>query len=398
MIKIVESKEIIKNSINLIWKATEGNVVTVTFNRQLRLATISLDNGINTTLNLEAPRAALIKEDISSKIINKHAGSIMIEDIPKENISDEGSDDDLPGWSECEECYGPKKEFCDLCGCSVYKWKGDQGHILLCDGYCGKGFHTRKLKQKTQSDDSSSSDNAKKIKKSNRKRKLLLDRNESTDDEVVNDRQSTKISKTNFKKASLQHNSEATDNIMNNPEESINDYEDGEKHMVRCDKKRESPSNCSEKYKKKARLNLPRSLKEKERMRHSSSETESDEYVDLLKKIRRVKGITENFVSHDPEKIFEMLTQPIHKYFNADFSEASLEPEQFPKIIEDIQGCFKYLAIWDSYFNNCKRLIGIQDYKMLKLVYSLTDVFFIMLKICYQEQVKDTSGGILNRE
>ncbi|CAG8844879.1 26097_t:CDS:1, partial [Racocetra persica] len=34
------------------------------------------------TLNLEAPRAALIKEDISSKIINKHAGSIMIEDVP----------------------------------------------------------------------------------------------------------------------------------------------------------------------------------------------------------------------------------------------------------------------------------------------------------------------------
>ncbi|CAG8580457.1 6063_t:CDS:1, partial [Cetraspora pellucida] len=56
MIKIVESKEIIKNSINLIWKATEGKVVTVTFNSQLCLATISLDNGINTTLNLEAPK------------------------------------------------------------------------------------------------------------------------------------------------------------------------------------------------------------------------------------------------------------------------------------------------------------------------------------------------------
>jgi hypothetical protein len=81
MIKIVESKEIIKNSINLIWKATEGKVVTVTFNSQLCLATISLDNGINTTLNLEAPRAILIKEDISSKIINKHAG-FMIDDVP----------------------------------------------------------------------------------------------------------------------------------------------------------------------------------------------------------------------------------------------------------------------------------------------------------------------------
>ncbi|CAG8747153.1 18766_t:CDS:2, partial [Racocetra fulgida] len=67
MIKIVET--------------TEGKVVTVTFNSQLCLATISLDNEINTILNLEAPRAILIKEDISSKIINKHAG-FMIDDVP----------------------------------------------------------------------------------------------------------------------------------------------------------------------------------------------------------------------------------------------------------------------------------------------------------------------------
>ncbi|CAG8842164.1 6950_t:CDS:1, partial [Racocetra persica] len=30
----------------------------------------------------------------------------------KENISaDDGSDDDSPGWSECKECYGSKKNF-----------------------------------------------------------------------------------------------------------------------------------------------------------------------------------------------------------------------------------------------------------------------------------------------
>ncbi|CAG8574410.1 17132_t:CDS:2, partial [Cetraspora pellucida] len=220
--------------------------------------------------------------------------------------------------------------------------------------------------------------------------------------------------------ASLHHNPEVNDDIM----KSIKNYEDGEKLMVRHGKKRKSPSNFSETYKKKAHLNLPRDMKGKERMRHSSSETESDEYestslctkvlskepqisgkttsrtgdeqqvfqikkyVDLLKEARR--GITENFASHDPGKIFKMFSQSINKYFK-DSSEASLEPEQFPKIIEDIQGCTKYLAIWNSYFNNCKGLIEIQDYKMLKLVYSLTDVFFIMLKICYQEQVKDTS-------
>ncbi|CAG8682308.1 13157_t:CDS:2, partial [Cetraspora pellucida] len=53
MVEIVESKEILKNSINLIWKATGEKVVTVTFNNQLRLATISLDNGTNITVNLE---------------------------------------------------------------------------------------------------------------------------------------------------------------------------------------------------------------------------------------------------------------------------------------------------------------------------------------------------------
>ncbi|CAG8533780.1 30420_t:CDS:2 [Racocetra persica] len=53
MVEIVKSKEILRNSINLIWKATGRKVVTVTFNNQLRLATISLDNGTNVTVNLE---------------------------------------------------------------------------------------------------------------------------------------------------------------------------------------------------------------------------------------------------------------------------------------------------------------------------------------------------------
>ncbi|CAG8696998.1 17373_t:CDS:2, partial [Racocetra persica] len=310
MIKIVESKEIIKNLINLIWKATEKKVVTVTFNSQLCLATISLDNGINITLNLEVLKVVLIKEDIFSKIINKHAG-FMINDGNRDNESfsqvdendklnsnyevtkgigenisgDDSSNDDSPRWLECEECYRPKKEFCDLCGCSVCKWKAI------------------------------------------------------------------------FKKASLHHSPEVNNDII----KSINDYEDD--------------------------------IKEKEQMRYSSSKTELiyestslctkvlskeqqiSEYVDLLKEARR--EITENFPSHQ-EKIFEMFSQYINKYFK-DSLEASLEPKQFPKIIEDNQGCTKYLAIWDSHFNNCKGLIEIQDYKMLKLVYSLTDVFFIML-------------------
>ncbi|RIB26536.1 hypothetical protein C2G38_2240693 [Gigaspora rosea] len=115
------------------------------------------------------------------------------------------------------------------------------------------------------------------------------------------------------------------------------------------------------------------------------------EFVDLLKKTRREKGMSESFESHDPSKIFEMFSQPISNYFNEEVFEGLMEPEQLPKKMEDIQSCSKYLKIWDLHYNNCKRLIGIQDYKMLKLTYSLTKVFFNMLKICYQEQVKDTS-------
>ncbi|CAG8733316.1 15449_t:CDS:2, partial [Racocetra fulgida] len=55
------------------------------------------------------------------------------------------SNEDSPGWLECEDCYGNKKELCEYCVCSVCKWKGDRGYILLCDGSCGKNFHTRCL-------------------------------------------------------------------------------------------------------------------------------------------------------------------------------------------------------------------------------------------------------------
>jgi hypothetical protein len=49
-------------------------------------------------------------------------------------------------WSECEECYGQQKQFCKFCGCFICKRKDDRAHILLCDGDCGNGYHTRCLK------------------------------------------------------------------------------------------------------------------------------------------------------------------------------------------------------------------------------------------------------------
>ncbi|CAG8824150.1 44778_t:CDS:1 [Gigaspora margarita] len=102
--------------------------------------------------------------------------------------------------------------------------------------------------------------------------------------------------------------------------------------------------------------------------------------------------MSSNFASQEPDKIFEMFSQPTNKYFKESISESLLEPEPFPKTIEDVQSCFEYLAIWNTHFDNCRKAIGKQDFKMLKLIYSLTDVFFNMIKICHQEQVKDTSS------
>ncbi|CAG8504522.1 8811_t:CDS:2, partial [Racocetra fulgida] len=57
------------------------------------------------------------------------------------------SDDNSPGWLECEDCYGNKKELCEYCNCSICKWKGDRGHILLCEGSCGKNFYRMQIER-----------------------------------------------------------------------------------------------------------------------------------------------------------------------------------------------------------------------------------------------------------
>ncbi|CAG8458414.1 26040_t:CDS:10 [Gigaspora margarita] len=84
-------------------------------------------------------------------------------------------------------------------------------------------------------------------------------------------------------------------------------------------------------------------------------------------------------------------SSPINQYFKKEVFEVSTEPEPFPKIMEDVRSCSEYLKIWDLHYNNCNRLIEIQDLKKLELIYSLAKVFFTMIKICYQEQVKDMS-------
>ncbi|CAG8803298.1 19766_t:CDS:2, partial [Racocetra fulgida] len=80
-------------------------------------------------------------------LVNNSTQADNIESI-QDNDHEKGldvSDYDSPGWSECEECYRNKEELCEYCGCSVCKWKGDRDHILLCDGPCGKNFHTDEI-------------------------------------------------------------------------------------------------------------------------------------------------------------------------------------------------------------------------------------------------------------
>ncbi|CAG8476391.1 4586_t:CDS:2, partial [Racocetra persica] len=106
------------------------------------------------------------------------------------------------------------------------------------------------------------------------------------------------------------------------------------------------------------------------------------------------------------DTISEINSLPVNRYFN-EASILSLEPEPLPMLMEDVNSCTSYLRIWDSHYIYCIREIGNQNYKILKLIYSLSEVFFNMLKICHQEQDNEKAlekstdywkGGILNHE
>ena len=87
MIDIIENKkEIIKNSIHHIWKATTGGVREIIFNDTSRSATIFLSDSTNNTENLDTPKVVLISEETYQKIVNdlanlKEKESIIIEDV-----------------------------------------------------------------------------------------------------------------------------------------------------------------------------------------------------------------------------------------------------------------------------------------------------------------------------
>ncbi|CAG8814486.1 15713_t:CDS:2, partial [Racocetra persica] len=67
MIETIENKdEIIKNSINFIWKTTSETAIAVIFNNDpLLSATLTLNDETFNTINLDTPSCAIQAEDIN---------------------------------------------------------------------------------------------------------------------------------------------------------------------------------------------------------------------------------------------------------------------------------------------------------------------------------------------
>ncbi|CAG8553868.1 17464_t:CDS:10 [Racocetra fulgida] len=92
MIKPIEDKDkIIKNSINFIWKATSGKAATVIFNNDsLLTATLTLNDGTPSIINLDAPSCVIINRENFLKIVNlADVNEIIIDDEDHEAIQTE---------------------------------------------------------------------------------------------------------------------------------------------------------------------------------------------------------------------------------------------------------------------------------------------------------------------
>ncbi|CAG8726581.1 2580_t:CDS:2, partial [Cetraspora pellucida] len=117
-------------------------------------------------------------------------------------------------------------------------------------------------------------------------------------------------------------------------------------------------------------------------------------YTERLNELRKREGMSNNFASNTNDLV-GMCSQPIVKYFNEDSTLVLLEP--LPNQMKDIGSCLKYLQLWEQHFEHYQKEIINQQYKMLKLIYSLSDYFFILLILCQQEQQEEMSPIALER-
>ncbi|CAG8552878.1 11930_t:CDS:2 [Cetraspora pellucida] len=164
-----------------------------------------------------------------------------------DNISgDDSSDYDSPGWSECKEYYGPKNEFCDLCGFHTRCLKSPLARIPARNWYCMRC--SKKLKCKTQSDNSNSSDNNVEVTEPTDDEVA-----EPTDDEVVNNRQSknaenecipsTSTNNEQYNKSYKECDDELSQQIYDNEEGDKNISEEKSKHKYNHDSRKQVKGN-----------------------------------------------------------------------------------------------------------------------------------------------------------
>ena len=82
---IEDNEEIIKASIKLIWIATNGKVVNITFDDPILSAKVVLDNGTSKIIILDEPEAVLLNKNNYIMIRNELAGKSSIaidEEVP----------------------------------------------------------------------------------------------------------------------------------------------------------------------------------------------------------------------------------------------------------------------------------------------------------------------------
>ncbi|CAG8656516.1 9132_t:CDS:10, partial [Gigaspora rosea] len=104
---------------------------------------------------------------------------------------------------------------------------------------------------------------------------------------------------------------------------------------------------------------------------------------------RQIKETKEKFCSGRSNQFIQNVYATTQKYFKENPTEISLNP--LPSHIKDVNGCLNYLNIWDQYFNHCEKVINDQQYKRIELIYSLSELFFILLALCSQEQHEESS-------
>ncbi|CAG8565951.1 12079_t:CDS:2 [Acaulospora morrowiae] len=93
---IEDSQEIVDRSVNLIWRATHGKIVSIIFNQiQLQTVTITFGDGEVKTVGIDTPGAVLIRENVFSQLSRELAVSNKDNPI---NVDDSSTSTNNRSW------------------------------------------------------------------------------------------------------------------------------------------------------------------------------------------------------------------------------------------------------------------------------------------------------------